>query len=194
MTRPLLQVLLSSTRPGRRGAAVADWLRRCAIDHGQFDVELVDLAEVALPLLDEPHHPRLQRYTREHTRQWSKSVDRADAFAIVTPEYNHSYPASLKNALDYLFVEWADKPVGLVSYGGVSAGLRSVQALKPVLLALRMVPVLEAVSIPHVGSMIDAHGVLLADDGQDRAAGAMLDEMARLTVAMKPLHSATAAP
>jgi hypothetical protein len=80
----------------------------------------IDLAEVGLPLLDEPNHPRLQQYSHQHTKDWSAAVSRADAFVLVTPEYNHSFPASLKNALDHLVRDRADKPAGIVSYGGVS--------------------------------------------------------------------------
>ena len=113
---------------------------------------------MGLPLFDEPKHPRLQQYAHQHTKDWSASVSRADAFVFVTPEYNHSFPASLKNALDYLSMEWADKPVGLASYGGVSAGLRAATALKPILAALRMVPVVEAVSVPFFTEHIGAGG------------------------------------
>lgn len=189
MTRPTLQIIVASTRPGRRGSAVARWAERVASQHAGFAVEVVDLAEVALPLLDEPHHPRLQQYTRDHTKAWSAMIERADAFVFVFPEYNHSFPATLKNALDYLFAEWADKPVGLVSYGGVSAGLRSAAALKPVLAALRMVPALEAVSIPDFTELIGEEGELRPDAGLDAAGKAMLDEVARLTAAMMSLRS-----
>ena len=106
---PVLQVIVASTRPGRKGIAVAEWVQQVARLHGCFDVELVDLAEINLPVFDEPHHPRLQQYTKPHTKQWSETVERADAFVFVFPEYNHSFPASLKNALDFLSVEWADK-------------------------------------------------------------------------------------
>jgi NAD(P)H-dependent FMN reductase len=156
--RPHLQVVAASTRPGRQGIAVARWIEEHARAHDAFTVELVDLAEVDLPLLDEPHHPRLGRYTHEHTIRWSRTVRRADAFVLVFPEYNHSFPATLKNALDCLSAEWADKAAGLVSYGGVSAGTRAAAALKPVLGSLRMTPVVEAATIPFFTSFIDEHG------------------------------------
>ncbi|MFD4327961.1 NADPH-dependent FMN reductase [Nocardioides sp. NPDC058538] len=191
MSRPTLQIIIASTRPGRRGTAVAAWIRGLAADHRGFEVEVVDLASVGLPILDEPRHPRLQQYTQPHTKAWSATVDRADAFLFVTPEYNHSFPAALKNALDYLFLEWGDKPVGLVSYGGVSAGLRSVAALKPVLAALRMVPALEAVSIPDLGARIDEDDVFCSDARLDAAAKAMLDEVARLAGALASLRPRT---
>ncbi|WP_330474617.1 NADPH-dependent FMN reductase [Terrabacter sp. C0L_2] len=188
MTHPTLQIILASTRPGRRGGAVAEWMQHVAREQAGFTIEVVDLAEVGLPLLDEPHHPRLQQYTRDHTKAWSATINRAHAFVFVMPEYNHSFPAALKNALDYLFVEWADKPVGLVSYGGVSAGLRSAAAIKPVLTALRMVPALEAVSIPNVNELLSEDGEMRADAGLDAAAKAMLDEVARLAHVLMPLR------
>ena len=114
MSRPRLQIIVASTRQDRKGLAVATWVERLAIEHAEFDVELVDLAAVGLPLFDEPNHPRLGQYVHQHTKDWSATVSRADAFILVTPEYNHSFPGSLKNALDYLSQEWADKPVGLV--------------------------------------------------------------------------------
>ena len=95
MSRPVLQVIAASTRPGRKGIAVARWIRQQAEQHGGFDVELIDLAEVGLPVFDEPNHPRLQQYTQQHTKDWSATVARGDAFIFVTPEYNHSLPGSL---------------------------------------------------------------------------------------------------
>src|SRR5919202_2083655 len=132
-------------------------------------------------MFDEPAHPRLQRYTHQHTRDWSATVSRADAFVFVCPEYNHSFPASLKNALDYLSVEWADKPAGLVSYGGVSAGARAAAALKPVLGALRMVPVVEAATIPFFAQYLDADGVFTGNAELEAGAKAMLEELLRPT-------------
>ncbi len=187
MSRPVLQVIAASTRPGRQGIAVARWLQQLAEQHGGFDVELVDLAEVDLPVFDEPRHPRLQRYAHQHTKDWSATISRADAFVFVTPEYNHSFPAALKNALDYLSVEWADKPAGLASYGGVSAGLRATSALKPVLAALRMVPVVEAVSIPFFTQFI-SEGEFVPNPELEGGGKQMLDELHRLTTALRGLR------
>ncbi len=97
---PQLMIVIASTRPGRGGWPVAQWFIQRAADHGAFEVEVVDLVEFRLPLLDEPNHPRLRQYTNPHTHEWSAKVDGADAFVFVTPEYNHGYPASLKNAID----------------------------------------------------------------------------------------------
>src|SRR4051794_3232872 len=109
--RPVLQVVIASTRPGRIGPAFAHWFVDLAIKHGEFAIDLVDLAGLALPFMDEPNHPRLRQYTHRHTKAWSARVDRADAFVFVTPEYNYGYNAVLKNALDFLCHEWADKAV-----------------------------------------------------------------------------------
>jgi NAD(P)H-dependent FMN reductase len=190
VSRPVLQVVAASTRPGRKGIAIARWVQRLAEEHGGFDVELVDLAEVGLPLFDEPNHPRLQQYTHQHTRDWSATVARADAFVFVTPEYNHSFPAALKNALDYLNAEWADKAAALVSYGGVSAGLRAATALKPVLTALRMVPVMEAATIPFFQQFLTEDGEFEPNAELEAGGKAMLDALVRLTGALQTIRSA----
>jgi NAD(P)H-dependent FMN reductase len=190
MSRPVLQVVVGSTRPGRRGIAVGTWMAEFARQHGGFDVELLDLAAFDLPVFDEPNHPRLQQYTHQHSKDWSSAVARGDAFVFLTPEYNHSFPGSLKNALDYLSVEWADKAAGIVSYGGVSAGLRAATALKPVLSALRMVPVVEAVSIPFVAQFLADDDEFVPNAELEAGAKGMLDELVRLTSALRPLRTA----
>lgn len=185
-----LSVVIVSTRPGRAGPHVAAWFLEHARKHGKFEIEVVDLAEVGLPMFDEPRHPRLEQYEHEHTRAWSAVVDRADAFVFVTPEYNFSAPPSLVNALDFLVHEWAYKPAGFVSYGGVSAGLRGVQMAKQALTALKMMPVPEAVSIPFYAQHLDREsGVFDPGEVQARAAGSMLDELLRWAEALRPLRS-----
>jgi NAD(P)H-dependent FMN reductase len=187
---PKLHVILASTRPGRAGEPIADWFVERAIAHGAFDVELVDLAEVALPFMDEPNHPRLRRYTQEHTRAWSARVDRADAFVFVTPEYNYGLTAPLKNAIDFLHFEWQHKPVGFVSYGGVAAGTRAVQMLKQVVTTLKMVPLFEAVNIPFHTQFIDDEGAMEANDVMVKAAAAMLDELVLVEAMTAPRRAA----
>jgi NAD(P)H-dependent FMN reductase len=191
VSAPVLQIILGSTRPGRRGPAIGEWVRQAAVGHGGFEVELVDLAAVGLPLLDEPNHPRFGNYEHAHTRQWSATVSRADAFVFVIPEYNHSFNAATKNALDFLHDEWRDKAAGIVSYGGVSAGTRAATALKPVLAALRMVPVTDPVNIPFFAQNIDDDEVFHPNEVSEGAAKAMLDELARYTGALRPLRAAS---
>jgi NAD(P)H-dependent FMN reductase len=185
---PKLMIVIGSTRPGRVGLPVAEWYGERATEHGGFEVRITDLAELELPLLDEPSHPRLRQYTKRHTHEWSTMVDEADAFVFVTSEYNHGYPAALKNAIDYLHHEWRYKPVGFVSYGGVAAGTRAVQQLKQVVAAVKLVAIVEAVNIPFVAQFIDPEGVVQANDVMEQAAVAMLDEMARVQAALAPLR------
>jgi len=185
---PRLHVVVASTRPGRIGPAIAAWVHEQAAAHGAFEPVLVDLQDFDLPVFDEPEHPRLQRYVHEHTRAWSASVRAADAFAFVTPEYNYNPPPSLVNALDYLVLEWGYAPAGIVSYGGVSGGLRSAQALKLLLTALRMMPLPEGVPVPMASQSI-VEGRFQANDAHRHATKAMLDELARWTQALAGLRA-----
>jgi NAD(P)H-dependent FMN reductase len=190
MVKPVLHVVIASTRPGRSGRAIGEWFRDRAVAGGDFDVELIDLAEVALPFFDEPHHPRLKQYVNAHTKEWSATVERGDAFVFVTPEYNHSFNAVLKNALDYLHHEWHHKAVGFVSYGGVSGGTRAVAGLRLVVGTLKMVPVVEAVNIPFHPEVIGEDGQVRPNDVMTGAADVMLTELAKLTGALRPMRLA----
>lgn len=184
-----LHVVLGSTRPGRLGATVARWFHGVAEEHGEFAAELVDLADFALPVYDEPRHPVQQRYEHAHTRRWSASVAAADAFVFVTPEYNHGPTPALLNALTYLYREWNYKPAGFVSYGGASGGIRAVQVLRHTLATLKMVPLIEAVAIQAVAQQLDEDRRLKAGDAHASAAVTMLDELARWAEALKPMRS-----
>jgi NAD(P)H-dependent FMN reductase len=190
---PTLRVIIASTRPGRVGLPVGEWFVARARAHGAFDVEVTDLGELHLPLMDEPNHPRLRQYTRGHTRTWSAQVDASDAFVLVTPEYNHGFTAPLKNALDYLHHEWQYKPAGFVSYGGVAAGTRAMQMLKPVLAGLKVTPVVEAVNIPFVHQFLDDEDQFRPNAVLEQAADAMLDELLRVESALRPLRAPVAA-
>jgi NAD(P)H-dependent FMN reductase len=186
-----LEIIVASTRPGRVGLPIGQWVEKEAAAHGGFsEVELVDLAEVNLPFMDEPNHPRLRRYTHQHTLDWSAKVAEADAFVFVMPEYNSGINAPLKNALDYLNHEWHYKPVGLVSYGGVSGGVRAAQMVKQVVTTLRMTPILEAVAIPFVAQFFDEEDNLLPNDVMMASAKAMFDELFRVAEALRPLREA----
>lgn len=188
MAKPVLRIIIGSTRPGRVGPAVATWFAERAEEHGGFDVRVTDLAELNLPLLDEPNHPRLRQYTRQHTRDWSALVEASDAFVFVTPEYNYGFNAALKNAIDYLHGEWQHKAAGIVSYGGVAAGTRATQMLKQVLTALKIMPVPEAVNIPFVAQHLDEDKRFKATELVDASATAMLDELLRWTGSLASLR------
>lgn len=154
LQKPALAVIIFSTRPGRVGLPVGKWIYQKAVEDGRFDVKLIDLKEINLPLFDEPKHPRFGEYQNEHTKQWSKLIDPIDIFIFVIPEYNFGISAATKNAIDFLHKEWNYKPVGFVSYGGVSGGTRAVQMLKQVVTTVKMVPLFEAVHISFVQNYI----------------------------------------
>lgn len=185
---PRLHTIISSTRPGRIGPAVARWFDDFARRHGGFDAHLVDLAEFDLPIFDEPHHPRMQNYQHAHTLAWAKSVAAADAYVFVTPEYNYGPPPSFVNALNYLYAEWNYKPCGFVSYGGISGGLRAVQLEKQLVTTLKMMPMVEGVAVPVVGPMIE-DDVFNSNELIDNSATTMLDELRKWAVALKPMRS-----
>jgi NAD(P)H-dependent FMN reductase len=185
-----LTTVVASTRPGRVGRSVADWFTARAAQCEQFESHVADLRELALPFFDEPHPPALQQYTHSHTRTWSRIVDASDAFVFVTPEYNGGFPAPLKNAWDYLAVEWQHKPAAFISYGGVSAGTRAVQMAKQVVANLRMLPLGPTVSIPFVSERVE-DGVFLADKIHEAAAEHMLDELVRTAAVMRRLRRET---
>lgn len=188
--KPTVVVIIGSTRPGRVGAAVGQWMEQVAVDHGGFTVEMADLAQINLPLLDEPNHPRLRRYVHEHTKAWSALIERADAVIAVMPEYNYGFNAALKNAIDYLFHEWAYTPVGLVSYGGVSGGTRGAQMLRQVFSALNTMVSTPAVTIPFVAQSVDENAVFHPSQIVQDSASQMLDELVRLEQALRPLRRA----
>ena len=188
MRQPLLQIIIGSTRPGRVGPSVAEWITAAAAAHGHFAVEVVDLAEVNLPMFNEPRHPRLGQYEYQHTKDWSATISRADAFIFVIPEYNYGFNAATKNAIDYLHHEWHYKAAGFASYGGVAAGTRAVQMLKQVLTTLKVTPVFEAVNIPFVQQFLDSGRTLQPNEVMTEAAAAMLDELARVEAALRPLR------
>jgi NAD(P)H-dependent FMN reductase len=184
-----LKIITSTTRPGRKGIAVANWITALAKEKSNYDVELLDLAEINLPLMDEPNHPRLQQYQHEHTKRWSARINSADAFIIVLGEYNFGFPAPIKNALDYLFNEWRYKPVAFVSYGGISGGLRSTQMLKQVVTAMSMMPVTESVSIPFFTKQITETNEFIPEQPVTKSAVAMLAELERWSGAMKVMRT-----
>ena len=184
---PRLYVVIASTRPGRAGLPIGSWFHDFARRHARFETTLVDLAQVNLPFLDEPKHPRLGQYEQAHTKAWSATIDAADAFVFVTPEYNYGAPPTLINALDYLHREWQYKPVGFVSYGGPAGAARSVAMTKQVVTALKMMPMFEAVTIPLFTQYLK-DGVFSPTEHHEKAATVMLDELLRWTEALTALR------
>lgn len=189
MTR--IGIILGSTRPGRVGESVAQWVNAVAQQRSDADYELVDLQEVGLPLLDEPYPPALARYQNSHTLAWAAKVGSFDGFVFVTAEYNHSIPAALKNALDFLHAEWNDKAVGFVSYGS-AGGARVVEHLRAVTAELSMASVRPQVMLPFATDFDDAG--FNPSDGQREALGAVLDAVVRWSEALAPLRAPVTTP
>ncbi|MBY8879774.1 GNAT family N-acetyltransferase [Actinacidiphila acidipaludis] len=187
-------VLVCGTRPGALGPAIGAWLTgTLAPRAAELGVELVpvSLGDLRLPFLDEEEHPATGRYAHEHTRRWSELADGADGFVVVTPEYNYGMPATLKNALDYLSAEWAWKPMGFVSYGHTSAGTRAVQHAKQVATTLRLVPLGATVAM-RIGDATE-HGKVRPDARLEAAAVGVLDELVRVSQALRPMREAARA-
>jgi len=183
-----LQVIICSTRPSRAGAPVATWFFEQAKKHGKFEVELVDLKEVNLPVFDEPKHPRLGQYEHEHTKKWSAIVSRADAFVFVTPEYNFGMPPSLLNAFTYLHSEWKRKAAGIVSYGGASAGTRAAQSLRTACATMGIMPMQPSVNVPFFDKLIK-DGSFDPGTTQDAGVKATLDELHVWAEALAPIRA-----
>lgn len=183
-----LKIITSTVRPGRKGPLVADWITRIARQNANFDVELLDLAEIGLPMMNEPNHPSLKKYEHAHTKWWSAKIDEADAFIFVTAEYDYNYPAPLRNALEYLSQEWGYKPAGVVSYGGVSAGTRALNSLKNDLASLRVVALTETVNFPFFQQNIHDQNVFEANEISHKAADVMLKQLLRWTRGLKTIR------
>jgi len=180
-----LKIISSSVRPGRKGPIVAAWITDVAKQNGNFNVELLDLGLINLPMMEEAAHPRFKKYEHEHTKNWSAKIDEADAFIFVTAEYDYNYPAPLRNALEYLSQEWEYKAAGIVSYGGVSAGTRAANSLKGDLITMKTVPLPEAVHLPFFTQYINDKNEFMASDVSIKAAAAMLKELLRWTKGLK---------
>lgn len=184
MTAPLVQVVLGSTRQGRFGDRVARWFLEASRERDDLRLELVDLRDWPLPFFDGAAPPATGRYADPAQRAWAAQVARADAYVLVTPEYNHGYPAVLKNALDTVYAEWGGKPVGFVGYGGPGGGIRAVEQLRQVVVELGMVPLREQVALARAYAAFDESG-RLRDASPEREATALLDAVARLLSRMQ---------
>ncbi|OPF77300.1 NADPH-dependent oxidoreductase [Streptomyces antioxidans] len=143
---PKIAIILGSTRPGRNGEAVAQWVFDIARRRTDAEYELVDVADYQLPLLDEAVPPSLGQYSHPHTKRWAEKIASFDGFVFVTPEYNHSTSGALKNAIDFLYAEWNNKAAGFVGYGS-AGGTRAVEHLRLVMAELKVADVRAQVSL-----------------------------------------------
>ena len=183
-------IILASTRPGRRGDQIATWLLDTARIHGGADYELVDLAHHNLGNLDEAGNPSHRQYRHPHTHKWSTLVESFDGYVFLVPEYNHSFPGALKNALDYVYREWNDKAAGIVSYGGWAAGVRAAEALRLVLAELQVATVRAQPAIPLISSF--SSGAFVPGDGLAASVGDMLDQVIAWSAALRGVREAKA--
>ncbi|MEW6470959.1 MAG: NAD(P)H-dependent oxidoreductase [Actinomycetota bacterium] len=168
--RPLrVAVIVGSTRPGRFGPVVADWVVRRARERGDVVIDFIDLDQVDLPSRHDPEHPA--------AHQLRECIDGADAFVVVTPEYNHGYPAALKQAIDLAYQEWFAKPVAFVSYGGIAGGLRAVEQLRQVFAELHAVTVRDVVSFHGPDGTFDPDGEPIDQARAEAALKVMLDRL-----------------
>jgi NAD(P)H-dependent FMN reductase len=176
-------IIVGSTRPGRKADAVAKWVHGIASQRSDAEYEIVDIADFDLPLLDEPVPPSMQKYSKPHTRAWSTRIASFDAFVMVTPEYNHSTSGALKNALDYLYVEWNNKAAGFVSYGS-AGGARAVEQLRLVMAELQVATVRAQVML-SLFTDFENYTTFKPDARHEKSVHAMLDQLIPWGVALQ---------
>jgi NAD(P)H-dependent FMN reductase len=168
-------IIVGSTRPGRKAAAVAKWVYDILKSRKDAEFEIVDIEDYKLPLLDEPVPPLMHQYSKAHTKAWSAMIDSLDAFIFVTPEYNHATSAALKNAIDYLFREWNNKAAGFVGYGG-SGGVRAVENLRLVMGEIKVADVRAQVAL-SLFTDFENFTTFKPHEKHDKAVHAMADEV-----------------
>jgi NAD(P)H-dependent FMN reductase len=188
MTR--IGIILGSTRPNRNGEQVARWVYDIASSRTDAEFELVDLRDYPLPHLDEPLPPSLGQYQNEHTKQWADKIASFDGFVFVTPEYNHSTSGVLKNAIDYLFAEWANKAAGFVSYGAVG-GARAAEHLRLIAGELQMADVRQQVALSLL-TEFENFSVFKPSDYNKAALNTLLDQVIAWSTALEPLRQPAA--
>jgi NAD(P)H-dependent FMN reductase len=184
-------IIVGSTRPGRKAAAVAEWVRGLAATRADLDGEVVDIAAFSLPLLDEPIPPSQGHYEKAHTRAWAAKVAEFDAYVFVTPEYNHGTSAALKNALDFVYAEWNDKVAGFVSYGS-AGGVRATESLRLVMAELQVADVRAQVTL-SLFTDFENFSTFKPDPKHEKSLSTMLDQVVKWGRALRGVrHSAPA--
>jgi NAD(P)H-dependent FMN reductase len=180
-------IILGSTRPNRNGEQVAAWVYGMASRRNDAEFELIDLRDYPLPHMDEPLPPSLGHYQHAHTKAWAGTIASFDGFVIITPEYNHSIPGVLKNALDYVHAEWANKAVGIISYGGLS-GTRAAEQLRLICGALQMADVTQQVAL-SLHTDFENYAIFKPADHAATALDTLLDQVVTWSTALAPLHA-----
>jgi NAD(P)H-dependent FMN reductase len=189
MTR--IGIILGSTRPGRRGEVVAKWVHEVASKRTDAEFELIDLVDYPLPHLDEPLPAAMGQYQNQHTKDWAATISAFDGFIFVTPEYNHSTSGVLKNAIDYLFAEWNNKAMGVVSYGLVG-GARAAEHLRLIGGELQMADVRTNVAL-SLFTDFQNFTDLTPGGHQGPALDSLIGEVIAWSEALAPLRKAVSA-
>lgn len=179
-------IIIGSTRPGRNGLAVGKWVYSLAQKRNDAEFELIDILDYNLPLYDEPYPAMMQQYTKDHTKKWSEKIKEFDGFVFVTAEYNHTIPGALKNAIDFLNVEWVNKAVGFVSYGS-AGGSRAVEHLRLVAGELQMADVRAQVML-NLFTDFENMSTFKPDPRHDNEVNVMLDQVIAWSNALEPLR------
>jgi NAD(P)H-dependent FMN reductase len=183
-----IAIIVGSTRPGRNGESVARWTSEVARSRKDAEFELVDLKDYNLPLLDEPMPPIMGKYSQPHTKRWAAKIGAFDGFVFVTPEYNHGISGALKNAIDFLHHEWANKAAGFVSYGG-ALGVRAVENLRLVLAELQVATVRAQVGF-SMFTDFENFSVFKPNARHEKSVHEMLDQLVAWAGALKTLRAA----
>src|ERR1700745_3411163 len=168
-------IIVGSTRPGRKAAAVAKWVLDILKNRKDAEFEIVDIEDYRLPLLDEPVPPSMHQYSKPHTKSWSEKIASFDAFIFVTPEYNHGTSGALKNAIDFLFHEWNNKAAGFVGYGG-AGGVRAVESLRLVMGEIKVADVRAQVQL-SMFTDFENFSVFKPGPTKEKSLNDMLDEV-----------------
>jgi NAD(P)H-dependent FMN reductase len=186
-----IAVILGSTRPGRNGKAVADWVVDQAMDRAGATYDLLDLADYPLPHLDEALPATFGQYAGDHTKAWAEKIAAYDGFVFVTPEYNHSTSGVLKNAIDYLYAEWSNKAAAFVSYGSLG-GARAIEHLRAICAELQIAGVRQHLSFSLFTDFENFTAFSPAPSHQDMAA-VLFGQLEAWAAALKPLRARQAA-
>ena len=182
-----IAIIIGSTRPGRKGEAVARYVLDIARRRGDAEYTLVDIAEYNLPHLDEPMPPAMGQYSKPHTKAWAATIDAFDGFVFVTPEYNHSTSGALKNAIDFLFKEWNNKAAGFVSYGS-AGGARAVEHLRLVMAEL-MVATVRAQVMFSLFTDFEAFTTFKPGPQHEKATNTMLAQVVSWSTALQTVRA-----
>jgi len=180
-------IIVGSTRPGRKAAAVAEWVYEIVKSRKDAEFEIVDIGEYKLPLLDEPVSPTLNQYSKAHTKTWSAKIASLDAYIFVTPEYNHATSAALKNAIDFLFREWNNKAAGFVGYGSVG-GARAVEHLRLVMAEVQIATVRNQVAL-SLFTDFENYTIFKPTAHHEKSLNQMLDQLIAWSGALKTLRA-----